>query len=259
MSNHSHHTQTDSPDAPNALNAPNARNAPDGLSLKGTIVHADDDRINRMIVAAMLTPAGYSVHAVEDGRQCLEILTEIQPDLILMDVEMPNIDGITACQRIRADKLYNDIPIIFVTSHTDDDTLQKTFDAGGTDYVRKPIGQVELMVRIDTALTQRRAIKRQRDEEILKGVIETAGAACHELNQPLQFVFGSIQLLMVDLPEEDPLYGHLVKVMARVEQMADITRKLGQITRYRTRKYMGNREIIDLEKATSFNSGDDAS
>jgi len=232
-------------------NAPSrdALNACKGSPLKGTIVHADDDAVNRKIVATMLTQAGYTVHAAEDGRQCLEIISKVQPDLILMDVEMPNTDGITACRRIRADHPHEDIPIIFVTSHTDDDTLQMAFDAGGTDYVRKPFGQVELMVRIDTALAQRRAFERQRKAEILKGVIETAGAVCHELNQPLQFVFGSLQLLMVDLSKDDPLWEQLTKVMARVEQMADITRKLSQITRYRTRKYVGDRDIIDLEKA----------
>jgi len=230
---------------------------PGGSPSKGTIVHADDDAFNRKIVGDMLTKAGYGVHTTEDGQQCLDMLAKIQPDLILMDVEMPNVDGITACRRIRANDLFDTIPIIFVTSHTDDDILQAAFDAGGTDYVRKPIRQVELMVRINTALAQRRAFERQRKAEILKGVIETAGAACHELNQPLQFVFGSIQLLMVDLLKEDPLYKQLEKVMARVEQMGDITRKLGQITRYRTRKYVGDRDIIDLEKAASSQSDDD--
>lgn len=202
--------------------------------------------------------AGYAVQTAGDGQQCLDLLDKVRPDLILMDVEMPNVDGITACRRIRANNLFEAIPIIFVTSHTDDEILQATFDAGGNDYVRKPIRQVELMVRIDTALAQRRAFERQRKAEILKGVIETAGAACHELNQPLQFVFGSIQLLMVDLPKEDPLHKQLEKVLARVEQMGDITKKLGQITRYRTRKYVGNRDIIDLEKAASFKSDGDA-
>lgn len=231
---------------------------PGGSASKGTIVHADDDAFNRTIVGDMLIEAGYEVQTAGDGQQCLDLLDKVQPDLILMDVEMPNVDGITACRRIRANNLFDTIPIIFVTSHTDDEILQATFDAGGTDYVRKPIRQVELMIRIDTALSQHRAFKRQRKAEILKGVIETAGAACHELNQPLQFVFGSIQLLMVDLPKEDPLHKQLEKVMARVEQMADITRKLGQITRYRTRKYVGDRDIIDLEKAASSKIDGDA-
>ena len=197
----------------------------------------------------MLVKEGYVVHSTGDGQQCLDLLAKIRPDLILMDIEMPNVDGITACRRIREDDLFAQIPIIFITSHTDDKTLQAAFDAGGTDYVRKPIGRVELLARVCTALAQRRAFERRRKEELLKGVLETAGAVCHELNQPLQYVLGAIQLLIIDTPDEDPKYRRLQSVFERVEQMGDITRKLSNITRYRTRKYMGNRDIIDLEKA----------
>ena len=92
-----------------------------------------------------------------------------------MDVEMPEIDGIAACREIKSVETLNRIPIIFVTSHTDDKTLQAAFDAGGSDYVRKPIGRVELMARVATALNQRQAFERRTEQEKLKSVLETAG------------------------------------------------------------------------------------
>lgn len=219
------------------------------------ILVAEDDRISRKFIQAMLTGAGYEIHAVSDGRQCLEKACQINPDLILMDVVMPNMDGIQTCLRLKADGAMRHIPVIFVTGSTDDETLQAAFDAGGSDYVCKPVSRVELLARVNAALIQRRALEKIKEEQRLKGVLETAGGVCHELNQPLQYVLGAVQVLMMDIPPQDALYAQLDAVRARVEQMGEITRKLADITCLRTRKYVGDRDIIDLQQSIS-HSGD---
>ena len=219
---------------------------------RATILHADDDRVNRKLVETMLSKEGYHVEAVPDGRQCLQWLSSgRQPDIILMDVEMPELDGIAACREIRSIDTFDQIPVIFVTSHTDDKTLQAAFDAGGNDYVRKPISRVELNARVATALAQRVAVERRVEQEKLKGALETAGAVCHELNQPLQYILGVVQLLMLDVDDKDPVWKRLNDILQRIFQMGEITRKLGDITYYRTRKYVGDRDIIDLEQSVA--------
>ena len=94
-----------------------------------------------------------------------------------------------------------------------------------------------------------RAEERQRENERLQGVLETAGAVCHELNQPLQSVMGYSQLMELDLPSDHPLRPKLNKVLEAVDKMRRITGKLMKITRYKTVAYLGGSRIIDIEKS----------
>ncbi|MFZ1985879.1 MAG: response regulator [Desulfatitalea sp.] len=219
------------------------------------IMIVEDDPICREFARAMLVDAGYCICAAGDGRQCLEQVPESLPDLILMDVSMPAMDGIQACRQLKADAICKHIPVIFVTSNTDDQTLEAAFNAGGSDYVLKPVRRVELLARVRTALAQRRMSLKLAEEEKLKGVLETAGGVCHELNQPLQFVLGAVQLLMLDISPDSSLYANLDTIRARIEQMGEITRKLAEITRFRTRKYMGGKDIIDIDQSISGSNG----
>ncbi len=215
------------------------------------IMIVEDDQISREFVRNMLVEDGYETCQAQDGRQCLETIRECLPDLILMDVSMPALDGIETCKRLKADEACRHIPVIFVTGNNDDQTLQAAFDAGGSDYVLKPAGRVELLARVRTSLAQRRMTRKFAEEEKLKGVLETAGGVCHELNQPLQYVLGAVQLLMLDVSPESPIYANLDNIRARIEHMGEITRKLAEITHFRTRKYVGGKEIIDINQSVS--------
>jgi CheY-like chemotaxis protein len=214
-----------------------------------SILLVEDDKISLKFVKAMLKAAGYAIECAADGRIGLEIVSRMHPDLIIMDVGMPNMDGLEACRRLKADENHRRIPVIFVTGNTDERTLQAAFEAGGSDYVRKPINRVELLARVNTALTQGQMIRKLAEEEKFKCVLETAGGICHELNQPLQYILGAVQLLMMDVAENDILYAQLDAIRARIEQMGEMTRKLTAITRFRTRKYVGGLDILDIEQS----------
>jgi len=215
------------------------------------IMIVEDDQISREFVRNMLLDAGYETCMAKDGRHCIDTVRECLPDLVLMDVSMPAMDGIEACKRLKADGDCKNIPVIFVTGNNDDETLQAAFDAGGSDYVLKPAGRVELLARVRTALAQRRMSRKLAEEEKLKGVLETAGGVCHELNQPLQYVLGAVQLLMLDVSPDSPIYANLDNIRARIEQMGEITRKLAEITHFRTRKYVEGKEIIDIDQSVA--------
>lgn len=222
-----------------------------------TVLLVEDDRISLAFIEAMLKSAGYATQCAEDGRIGLEMATRIHPDLIVMDVVMPNMGGLEACRRLKADKGCRHIPVIFVTGNADEETLKAAFDAGGNDYVRKPVNGVELLARVRTALNQRRIIKELAEKEKFKGMLETAGGICHELNQPLQYTLGAVQLLMMDIPKDDMLYAQLDAIRARIEQMGEITGKLTSITRFRTRKYVGDLDILDIEQSISDEKGNE--
>ncbi len=101
-------------------------------------------------------------------------------------------------------------------------------------------------------ITWRRQAEYDRmQKERLQGALEMSGSICHELNQPLQYVSGSSELIIMDMTAEDPLYESIHKIREQVDRMGKITKKLMNITKYKTCEYAGGRRIIDLEKASS--------
>jgi CheY-like chemotaxis protein len=215
---------------------------------KERILVVDDDAINRGIILKILNSANYDIHEAVNGRLCLDTVEDVIPHLILMDIIMPVMDGIETCRQLKSNPATQHIPVIFVTASTDDDTLAEAFRVGGGDYVRKPVNRLELLARVRSALNHQLALQKLADEEKLKGVLETAGGVCHELNQPLQYVLGAVQILMMDIPPEDPIHQRLDTIRAHVEDMGDITRRLAKITQYRSRKYAGGQYIIDISQ-----------
>ncbi|NNG02455.1 MAG: response regulator [Desulfobacteraceae bacterium] len=214
------------------------------------ILVVDDDAINIKIIQSILEGAGYETHSAGSGRECIKNASKFKTDLVLMDINMPGLSGIDACKELKRIEKTREAIVIFVTANTDDLTLEEAFDAGGMDYVRKPINRIEMLARIKSALEHREAAKRLAEEKKFEAVLATAGGVCHELNQPLQYVMGSVQLLMMDLEEENPVYEQLEKVRKQVERMGLITRKLMEITRYRTMDYVNGKSIIDIEQST---------
>ena len=212
------------------------------------VLIVEDDRLTADLVTNMLAQEGYGIQTASDGAQCLDMLNESTPNLILMDVGLPVMNGIETCKQVRSNPESTKIPIIFVTANTDDDTLEAAFNAGGNDYVCKPVNRIELLARVRSALTQQMAIEQLAEEEKLKAVLETAGGVCHKLNQPLQFVLGSLQILMMDMEPDEPKHKELAAILERVETMGEITRKLADITRYRTREHAGGQNILDIDQ-----------
>ncbi|MEN8257398.1 MAG: diguanylate cyclase [Thermodesulfobacteriota bacterium] len=125
------------------------------------ILVIDDSFDSRTLICHILRQAGYTnILEADSARQAFEILEgpEISSglyadlDLILLDIVMPNMDGITACIKLKALPQTSEVPIIMVTADTKDDSLQNAFDQGAMDYVNKPINRVELCARVKSAL-----------------------------------------------------------------------------------------------------------
>ncbi len=113
-------------------------------------------------------------------------------DLILMDINMPEINGIEACRRIKADRRYQYVPIVMVTAEDSDEGLQMAFEAGAVDYIKKPLRKIELIARINSALKLRREIdaRIKREEELLKltGLLEETNQKLQQANERLSHI-----------------------------------------------------------------------
>ncbi len=129
---------------------------------RGVVLVADDDPVMRLLMLEMLGQVGLDGIEAEDGQQALERFQSMAPDLILMDVEMPNMDGFTACREIRRIETGSAVPIIMVTGGDDIEAVTNAYEVGATDFVSKPINWPILGHRVLYVLRASDAIVRLR-------------------------------------------------------------------------------------------------
>ncbi len=115
------------------------------------VLVVDDDEINIQIIKAAIDK--YSIHAIDNGNDAIEYCQTSPPDLVLLDIEMPNMDGFEVCHALKSDEVTADIPVIFITSHTSRDIEDKGWKAGCVDFIRKPISIGTTVNRINAQLT----------------------------------------------------------------------------------------------------------
>ena len=138
------------------------------------ILIVDDTPANLDVLFTYLKIAGYKTLVATNGEMAIKQLERIQPDLILLDIMMPGIDGFETCRRIRENPQTNDIPIIFMTALSGVDDKVAGFEAGAMDYITKPFQQAEVLARISKELTVQ---KQKKELEALTASLEESNAA----------------------------------------------------------------------------------
>jgi signal transduction histidine kinase len=180
------------------------------------ILIVDDNAANRALAQGTLEDEGYEVVLANGGAPAIAAFESEQPDCILLDVRMPDIDGFGVCERIRAMPSGAETPVIFLTALRDVDTFDHALRVGGDDFLGKPVRPAELVVRVQTALLLRRLrrelrehfdlLKRQRDDLMRLHLQKERLMAfvVHDLKNPVHSMDLNAQLLLraPDLPEE---------------------------------------------------------
>jgi DNA-binding response OmpR family regulator/nitrogen-specific signal transduction histidine kinase len=124
------------------------------------ILIVDDNPNNIQVLASIMAEYGYELGIAQNAHEVYQFLESNTPELILLDVEMPDIDGYEVCRTIKANSKYNDIPIIFLTVKSEMEDIVKGFDLGAVDYMTKPFNRQELISRVRTHIS----LKRSKDE-----------------------------------------------------------------------------------------------
>jgi len=124
------------------------------------ILIVDDNETNRDILATRLATHGYELLQAADGEEALIAAKEQTPDLILLDVMMPKLDGVEVCRRLKGDATLPFIPIILVTAKADSKDVVAGLDAGADEYLAKPVDQMALMARVRSVTAARSASMR---------------------------------------------------------------------------------------------------
>src|SRR3984893_7507514 len=131
------------------------------------ILVVDDNEVNVELLVVILASEHYVVSTAFDGFEALAKIAAEKPDIVLLDVMMPGLDGFEACRRIKADPVMADIPVIMVTALSDADDLVRGFEVGADDFVTKPFNGLALMARVRLQLRRKRDYERIREQALV--------------------------------------------------------------------------------------------
>ncbi|MEI7671630.1 MAG: response regulator, partial [Deltaproteobacteria bacterium] len=162
-----------------------------------TIMVVDDTPANLNLLQKMLQDKGYRVLAFPDGKMALAAAARHAPDLILLDINMPEMNGFEVCERLKADEALKEIPVIFISALTKTEDKVKAFSVGGVDYVTKPFQFEEVHSRVQTHLRLRRQQVELKTLNELKD--HFLKMAVHDLRNPLGAIMGFSGFLLDEL------------------------------------------------------------
>ena len=171
----------------------------DDFQLSGMkVLMVDDSPVNLDVLSGTLSDKGYDISVATDGEMALKFAPLILPDLILLDIMMPGMDGFETCVKLKSDPITKDIPVVFLSAKTDSSDIVKGFKCGGVDYITKPFNETEVLIRVDTQLQLREKGKKLKEAQAqIKRYAEKlektnadlqifASGASHDLKAPLR-------------------------------------------------------------------------
>lgn len=190
-----------------------------------SIVVVDDTPANLRLLSGMLSGSGYHVRPAPSGALALSAIEAMLPDLVLLDINMPEMDGYEVCRRLKANPHSADIPIIFISALNEVEDKVKAFEMGGVDYITKPFQFQEVLARVQTHLSLRQA------REDLRGLVEQnkmlVREAYHRVSNNMQ-VIKSLLSLQTKRLKDPQLIAVLRESQERIETMTLIHRRLYQ-------------------------------
>lgn len=225
------------------------QNKSDGAS----ILIVDDTIENLRLLVSMLEEHGYEARPVTSGRQALQAVEHAPPDLVLLDVHMPEMDGYQVCGRLKEEEDRRDIPVIFLSALTDTADKVRGFDAGGVDYITKPFQIEEVLARVRTHVALRRTrLELAQSYERLRTLEELRDnlvhMVVHDIRGPLTVLRGSLRFLLKGPAGQlgDKVTEDLRVAQKCAEGISRLVGDLLDVRRLEERKMPVERERCDL-------------
>ena len=172
-----------------------------------TVLIVDDVDANVLLLKLLLTKAGYKTLTAYNGKDSIEIIKKQSPDLVLLDIMMPVMDGYEVAAKLREMPDLRDMPIIFLSALNSPNDIVKGFRSGAADYVSKPFNKDELLIRVNHQLSlvsAKRIISRQNDElqRTIIGRDKLYSVIAHDLRSPIGSIRMVMNALVLNIPKE---------------------------------------------------------
>lgn len=201
------------------------------IQSQADILIVDDTPVNLTVLSTMLSDNGYRVRPAISGELALKAARKSLPDLILLDIRMPGMDGIAVCKALKADKLTCDIPVIFISALDDIADKVSAFQVGGVDYITKPFHFEEVLARVQSQLT----LLYQRQQIIALSALkdQLLRMAAHDLKNPLQVIIGYADFLLnnIDLNSDpDKIQEYITRIAKSASHMQSLITDLLDLT-----------------------------
>lgn len=208
-----------------------------------TVMIVDDTRPNVIVLQRALTNTGYNISVAFDGESALDLIPKLKPDLILLDVMMPGMNGFEVCKRLKEDPEVSDIPVIFITAMGMPKDVLTGFEAGAVDYITKPFNLQEVCVRVKTHLTLSAAIKKlvqDSETDSLTGLLNRRTLLKKMENEAMRFKRNQkpFSLLFADIDffkKINDTYGHAAgdDILINISNLLNTeTREVDQVGRW---------------------------
>jgi signal transduction histidine kinase len=191
-----------------------------------SILIVDDTPANLRLLAKILVDANYLVRPARDGKSALASANSAPPDLILLDIMMPGMDGYEVCQKLKANEITANIPVIFISALDDVSDKVKAFSVGGVDYIPKPFQSEEVLARVNTHLTIRKLQQKLNDQ--IAELDAFAHTVAHDLKNPLSLIVGFSDFLVAanERMSDEDRANNLRKVQKAGNKAANIIDEL---------------------------------
>lgn len=192
------------------------------MDKKSRILIVDDNADTVELLKKRLRSEGYDTAEAFDGEECLTQVTACNPDLIVLDIMMPKINGYEVCQRLKADENTRYIPVLMLTAKSEVEDKIKGLDIGADDYIAKPFDYKELSARVRSLLTIKTAREKLTEKEKSEALDQMMDEVAHEIRNPLVSIGGFARRVYRNLPEGDPNKKYVEMIIedaARLETM----------------------------------------
>lgn len=214
------------------------------LDKKPQILIVDDEASARETLAALLFREGYDLAFTTSGLETLTRLNEFKPDVILLDVMMPGMDGFEVCQRLKTDECWRHIPTVLVTALDSKEDLARGLDAGADDFLSKPVNGLELRARMRSMLR----IKKQHDdlEATLQLREDLADMIVHDMKTPLTSILGLSYLLLEGNGIAPNYLNDMITIRNQAQRLNSFINDMLIIAKVEQGKLILNCSIVDI-------------
>jgi len=222
------------------------------------VLIADDSPLIRRLIEVAVLDRGHEVIGAEDGSSAWALFEREQPSLVIVDWQMPELDGLEVCRRIRASPSARDVFLLVVTGRVEGDDVVNALNAGADDYLFKPFTPSSITARLEIA--ERRIAAndaRWAAEEALSnaqwmaGIGQTALAIQHEINNPLAALLSNAQLMLMDDALPADVRSLADDMLAQARRVANVVKRLSRLEEPKTVEYLAGEPMLDLSERGS--------